>query len=132
MPRIAPTEYEDPFVEPPSQVTVVLPTLADAQPVEHGSMCLLGIGALVLASVGTLAGNAVVAGCGAVIAGLLILWRLVVDLRRGVTSSIWGTWRRDENRVAFRCNVCFWTFVALCLFLAGLMIGLEWVPLPAT
>jgi hypothetical protein len=59
MPRIAPTEYEDPFVEPPSQVTVVLPTLADAQPVEHGSMCLWGIGSLLLISVGTIAGNPV-------------------------------------------------------------------------
>ena len=65
-------------------------------------------------------------------AGLLILSRLVVDLRSGVTSSNWGTWRRDENRVEFRRNICFWIVITLLWFVLGIFTVFGWVRLPST
>jgi hypothetical protein len=132
MPRIAPTEYQDPVEKPHSTIRATPLTIVDDQPVEHGSTCLFGIAALILVSVGVLSGSAGAAGSGALMAGLLILRRLMVDLRRGITSSIWGTWRRDKNRFAFRCNICFWSAVTLLWSLLGIVILLGWVHLPAT
>jgi hypothetical protein len=48
-----------------------------------------------LMSIGTLAGYSVMAGSGAVMAGLLIFWRLVVDFRSGTSNSARFSSRRQ-------------------------------------
>lgn len=101
------------------------PEVAEEGP-EHASSCLLGVGSLMTISVGIVAGNSVVAGSGAILAGLLVLSRLAADLRSGVTSSNYGTWQRHEHRLGFRRNVCFWGAIALLWFVLGtlLMFGI--------
>lgn len=132
IPRIAPTEYQDAVEEARARIRASKLVAVDDQPVEHGSMCLFGIASLILISVGILAGSPGVAGSGAMMAGVLIFRRLAVDLRSGVTSSIWGTWRRDKDRLWFRCNICFWTAIALLWSILGLVIVFEWIHLPST
>jgi hypothetical protein len=105
---------------------------ADEHPVEHASARVLGVAALLVTGVGIVAGNAAVAGSGALMAGLLILSRLAIDLRSAVTSSNWGTWRREKNRAGFFCNIGFWTVITLSLFVLGFLIIFEWVQLPST
>ncbi len=104
---------------------------ADEHPIEYASVWLGG-GSLLVMAVGVLAGNPVVAGCGAIMVGLLILFRLRTDLRSGVTSSNWGSWRRDENRIGFRCNISLWSVLTLACFLLGVFTILGWVHLPST
>jgi hypothetical protein len=99
-----------------------LPRVADQRPSEHVAKCLLGIGSLIMMGWGILGRDPVMIGSGAIMAGLLVLSRLIVDLRCGVTSSNWGTWRRDENRGLFRCNICFWAFVTALWFMLGILI----------
>jgi len=108
-----------------------LPQVADVHPVEHVSTWLLGVAALMVVAIGIVAANPVVAGCGALMAGLLVLVRLLADMRSGITSSNWGTWQFNENRVGFRCNICFWTVIMLTWFVLGVFVLFGWVRLPA-
>jgi hypothetical protein len=73
---------------------------------------------------GIVARNPVVGGLGALLVGLLVVLRLATDLRSGVTSSNWGTWRRDQNRLSFRCNVGFWAAISLACFVLGILVML--------
>ena len=110
----------------------VLPGVADERPNEHAAKCLLGVGALFMMGLGVLAGSPVALGTGAMMAGMLVLLRVIVDVRSGVTSSNWGTWRRTENRARFRCNTCFWGVIAVLWFVLGGLAMLELIPVPAT
>lgn len=85
---------------------------------------MLGIGALVLMGLGVVARNPVVGGLGALLLGLLVVLRLVTDVRSGITSSNWGTWRRDQNRLAFHCNVGFWAAISLACFILAILVML--------
>lgn len=93
-------------------------------PTEHGSKCMLGIAALVMMALGILSRNPVVGGLGALLVGVLVALRLATDWRSGVTSSNWGTWRRDQNRLAFGCNIGFWAAVSLACFVLGALVML--------
>ncbi len=64
-------------------------------------------------------------------AGLLVFSRLVVDLRAGVTSSNWGTWRRDDSRLRFQCNVYVWGAITVLCFVVGILTMLGYVSLPS-
>ena len=108
-----------------------LPKVLPERSGEHVAAFLLGIGALMMVGVGILAGNPMIAGSGTMMAGLLVVSRLVVDLRSGVTSSNWGTWRRDENQFAYYRNICFWGAIALAWFLFGVLVMLGWIPMPS-
>jgi hypothetical protein len=107
-------------------------TVDDGRPTEHARNWLLGLGAIAMLVCGILAHNPVVTGSGAAMAGVLVLWRLAVDCRSGVTSSNWGTWRRDQNPRGFRRNVAFWGMVAAVWFVLGaaIIVGLVRVPSP--
>lgn len=109
-----------------------LPEAVDERPTEHITKCLLGVASLIMMGAGILADSPVAIGSGATLAGLLVLWRLVVDMRSGITSSNWGTWRRDEHRLAFRCNICFWGFITMLWSVLGVvtMFGFIRVPSP--
>ena len=98
---------------------------------ERLARSLLGFGSLGLMVLGVLAGNRTIVGMGAILAAVLVLSRLIVDVRSGVTSSNWGTWRRRESRLGFQCNVCFWAFVTLLWFALGILTMAGWVPLPS-
>jgi len=108
-----------------------LPPLADLRPTEHGSACLLGVASLVMMAVGFLARNPAIAGCGALMAGGLIALRLRADLHSGISSSNWGTWRHDENRLGFRCNICFWAAATLFWLVLGVLTAFELIPMPS-
>ncbi len=99
-----------------------VPISVDHRPSEHPSLCLLGIGALVMIGVGIVANNPVVTGGGVLLVGMLLFVRLVSDLRSGVSSSNWGTWRRDENRQGFRLNIVFWGVVLLLCVALGVVV----------
>jgi len=105
-----------------------LPTVTD-EPVRR---CLLGLGSLLLICVGVASGNSAVAGWGVLMAGLLVLLRLVGDIKSGVTSSNWGTWQRNQQRTKFYCNFIFWGVVTAFLFGVGAlaMFGAIQVPTP--
>lgn len=64
-------------------------------------------------------------------AGLSVLSRLAMDFRSGVTSSNWGTWRRDEDYARYYRNTCFWAVVALLWFIFGVLIMIGYTPLPS-
>ncbi len=107
-------------------------TVDDGRPKEQARNWLLGLGAVAMMVCGILAHNKIATGSGAAMAGILVLWRLATDYRSGVTSSNWGTWRRDQNPRAFRRNVAFWGAVAALWFVLGaaIMIGLVRMPSP--
>jgi hypothetical protein len=109
---------------------LALSKLDDGRPSEHPGKWLIGVGALFLMGCGIISGSPVATSIGATMAGLLLVWRLVIDWRSGVTSSNWGTWRRDLNPLGFRCNVGFWAAVAMLWFVLALVILLELIRLP--
>jgi hypothetical protein len=106
--------------------------ISDARPTEHVTQCLLGIASLVMMGCGVLADSPAMAGMGAILAGLLVLSRLAVDLRSGVTSSNWGTWRRNDHRVGFLCNVCFWSVITILWFAVGIVAMLGFIQVSST
>lgn len=65
-------------------------------------------------------------------AGMLVLSRVIVDVRSGVSSSNWGTWRRNEHRIGFRCNVCFWGVITLLWFILGSLAMLNLIRVPSS
>ena len=92
--------------------------------------CLFGAAVLGMMFVGAMGGSSFLLGTGALMAGALVLSRIVNDLRSGVSSSNWGTWRRDESRVGFRRNTIFWAVVAALWFLVGFATMLGFVSWP--
>jgi hypothetical protein len=109
-----------------------LAEVADARPTEHAAKCFFGIGSLVMMGLGIVANNPVAFGSGAIMAGTLVLSRVIVDLRSGVSSSNWGTWQRNENRLGFRCNVSFWGVITLLWFALGSLAMLDLIRLPSS
>jgi hypothetical protein len=105
--------------------------IADDRPHEHAAKVLLGVGALGMMAAGVLDASPFALGSGAMMAGLLVLSRVIIDLRRGVTSSNWGTWRLRENRLAFRRNICFWGVVTVLWFVLGTLAMLQLIRLPS-
>jgi hypothetical protein len=80
--------------------------------------------------VGAMSGNNLVLGIGGLMAGALVLSRVVADSRAGISSSNWGTWRRRESPVGFHRNMTFWAVVATLWILLGLATMLGLVPWP--
>lgn len=95
--------------------------VVDDRPHEHVWAWLLGGGALVAVCVGILAGRPIVLGSGAILAGLLVLSRLIIDVRGGTTSSNWGTWRRHESPIRYHTNIGFWGLVTIFWFAIGIL-----------
>jgi hypothetical protein len=96
-----------------------LPLPIDERPAEHGLKLLAGVAALAMMGLGVVGSSPIMLGSGAIAFGALTLSRLVVDLRRGETSSNWGHWRRNEHRIYFNWNVCFWGAIAAAWFVLG-------------
>ena len=69
-------------------------------------------------------------GCGALLAGGLIWSRLALDVRSGVTSSNWGTWRRDTSPLGFRWNTGVWAVVATLWCGLGVLTVFHLIPVP--
>jgi hypothetical protein len=118
----------------PAKPSVVLPgqTVLAKVADEPVGRCLLGLGSLLLICVGVASGNSVVAGWGVLMAGLLVLLRLVGDMKCGVTSSNWGTWQRSQQGIGYFCNLVFWGVVTASLFGVGVLalFGIVQVPTP--
>ncbi len=106
--------------------------MVNGTPVEHRYKLFVGIASLSMMAYGVLTGSSFSIGCGAILAGLLTLWRLTDDVQRGISSSNWGSWGRSENRLAFYSNVSFWGAIALAWLVAGglTIFGLITVPRP--
>lgn len=104
--------------------------IADHRPTERAASCLFGAGALLLLALGGMAGNRGLSGAGAMMAGSMIVARLATDYRSGISSSNWGTWRREQSRALFFCNLGFWTLIAGALMVLGLLVwgGIVGVP----
>jgi hypothetical protein len=92
--------------------------------------CLFGAAVMGMMFVGAMGGSSFLLGAGELMAGALVLSRIVEDLRSGVSSSNWGTWRRDESRVGFHRNTIFWAVVATLWFLLGFATMLGFVSWP--